>query len=82
MGAVTPETCRVFLQQINIFVLLHLVGFLLILNYDARNPELKKTKLAVFELWHYWIQWEMLPILRDALGLQVSKSVRTGCSFR
>ena len=41
MGAVTPETCRVTLQQINICILLHLVGFLLTLNYDARNHELK-----------------------------------------
>jgi len=30
MGAVTPETCRVALQYINICILLHLVGFLLI----------------------------------------------------
>ena len=42
MGAVTPETCRVALQQINICILLHLVGFLLTLNYEARNYELKK----------------------------------------
>jgi len=41
MGAVTPETSRVALQQINIYILLHLVGFLFILNYDARNHELK-----------------------------------------
>jgi len=41
MGAVTPETCRVILQLINIGILLHLVGFLLILNYDAWNHELK-----------------------------------------
>ena len=41
MGAVTPETYRVILQYINICVLLHLVGFLLILNYDAWNHELK-----------------------------------------
>jgi hypothetical protein len=31
MGTVTPETCRVTLQQINICTLLHLVGFLLTL---------------------------------------------------
>jgi len=41
MGAVALETCRVTLQQINICLLLHLVGFLLKLNYDARNRELK-----------------------------------------
>ena len=29
MGAVTAETCRVTLQQIDICILLHLVGFLL-----------------------------------------------------
>jgi len=43
MGTVTPETCRVTLQWINICILLHLVGFLLTLNYDARNHELKKN---------------------------------------
>ena len=42
MGVVTPETCKVILQLINICILLQLVGFLLILNYDARNHELKK----------------------------------------
>ena len=45
MGAVTPETCRVTLQWIKICILLHLVGFLLTLNCDARNHELKKKKL-------------------------------------
>jgi len=43
--AVTPETCRVTLQQINICILLHLVGFLLTLNYDARNHELKMKRI-------------------------------------
>ena len=33
MGAVTPETCRVTLQWINICILLHLVGFLLTWNW-------------------------------------------------
>jgi len=43
MGAVTPETCRVILQENKSdCILLHPVGFLLILNYDARNRELKK----------------------------------------
>ena len=41
IGAVTPETCRVALQLINICILLHLVGFLLTLNHDAWNHELK-----------------------------------------
>jgi len=42
---VTPETCRVTLQWINICILLHLVGFLLTLNCDARNHELKKLRM-------------------------------------
>jgi len=42
MGAVTPETCRVVLQWINICILLHLLDFLFTLNYDARSHELKK----------------------------------------
>jgi len=46
MGAVTPETCRVILQLLNICILLHLVGFLLTMNYDARNRELKSYKLC------------------------------------
>jgi len=40
-SAVTPETCRVVLQWINICILLHLLDFLFTLNYDARNHELK-----------------------------------------
>ena len=32
MGAVTPETCRVVLQWINICILLHLLDFLFTLN--------------------------------------------------
>jgi len=45
MGAVTPETCRVALQWINICILLHLLDFLFTLNYDARNHELKGRKV-------------------------------------
>jgi len=47
MGAVTPETGRVILQEINICILLHLVGLLLILNYVARNHELKMQSLCI-----------------------------------
>jgi len=47
MGAVTPETCRVTLQWINICILLHLVGFLLTLNYDARNHEFKIYEICI-----------------------------------
>ena len=44
MGAVTPETCRVTLQwNKSDCVLLHLVGLLFNMNYDARNHELKKV---------------------------------------
>ena len=42
IGTVTPETCRVVLQWINICILLHLLDFLFTFNYDARNHELKK----------------------------------------
>jgi len=45
MGAVTPETCRVNSQRINICLLWHLVGFLLTLNCDARNRELKLNEV-------------------------------------
>ena len=42
MGAVTPETCRVTSQWNKAdCILLHLVGLLFNLNYDARNHELK-----------------------------------------
>jgi len=48
MGAVTPETCRVTLQKINVCILLRQVGpFLLTLNHDAPNHELKKTKFCL-----------------------------------
>ena len=46
MGAVTPETCRVVLQWINICILFHLLDFLFTLNYDARNHELKAVSLC------------------------------------
>ena len=36
-GCVTPETCRVTVQWINVCILLHRVGPLLTLNHDARN---------------------------------------------
>jgi len=40
---VTPETCRVILQYTKSdCMLLHLVGFYLILNYDERKHDLKK----------------------------------------
>jgi len=54
MGAVTPETCRVTLQWINICILLHLVGYLLILNYDARNRELKKLTPSCADCLEIW----------------------------
>ena len=42
MGAVTPETFRVTLQwNKSDCILLHLVGLLFNMNYDARNQELK-----------------------------------------
>ena len=37
MGTVTPETCRVVLQRINICILLHLLDFLFILTYQYLN---------------------------------------------
>ena len=36
-GCMTPETCRVTWQRINVYILLHRVGPLLTLNHDARN---------------------------------------------
>ena len=49
MGTVTLETCRVTLQwNKSDCILLHLVGLLFNVNYDARNHELKNwTKLTV-----------------------------------
>jgi len=46
MGAVTPETCRVTLQQINICILLHLVEFLLTLIFKEVTVDFS----AVFEV--------------------------------
>jgi len=46
MGAVAPETCSVTLQwNKSDCILLHLVGLLFNVNYDARNHELKKKAL-------------------------------------
>ena len=48
MGAVTPETRRVAMQKNKSdCILLHLVGLLFNVNYDARNHELKK-KIVFF----------------------------------
>ena len=44
---VTPETCRVTWQWINVCILLHRVGPLLTLNHDARNHVFKKPKQAL-----------------------------------
>jgi len=41
MGAVTPETCRVTLQEMSAYCCIEL-DLLLTLNHDARNHELKK----------------------------------------
>jgi len=42
-GCVTPDTCRVTWQWINICILLHRVGPSLTLNHDARNHVLEKN---------------------------------------
>ena len=50
MGAVTPETCRVTLQlNKSDCILLHLVGLLFNVNYNARNHELKICVSILFE---------------------------------
>ena len=54
MGAVTPETCRVIVQYINICILLHLVGFLLKLNFINVN-EISSTKIKTL----YIVQFEL-----------------------
>ena len=47
MGAVTPKTCRVTLQwNKSDCILLHLVGLLFNVNYDARNHELKTNTVS------------------------------------
>ena len=51
MGAVTPETCRVTLQRNKSdCILLHLVGLLFNVNYDARNHELKTQNALLLPL--------------------------------
>ena len=40
-GCMTPETCRVTWQRINVYILSHRVGPLLTLNHDARNHVFK-----------------------------------------
>ena len=43
MDAVTPETCSVVLQWINICILLHLLDFYIRIELRCTNHELKKT---------------------------------------
>jgi len=55
MGAVTPETCRVTLQWINICILLHLIGFLLTLSLQCLSPlpvGLSKDDITPWSLAH------------------------------
>ena len=40
-GCMTPETCRVTRQRINVYILSHRVGPLLTLNHDARKRVFK-----------------------------------------
>ena len=57
MGAVTSETCRVTLQwNKSDCILLHIVGLLFNVNYDARNHELKIYLSTVFAIpmTHWW----------------------------
>ena len=49
-GCMTPETCRVTWQRINVYILLHRVGPLLTLNHDARNHVFKKKRQIVVML--------------------------------
>jgi len=52
MGSVTPNACRVILHWNKSYcTLLHLVGLLFNLNYDARNHELKiQVVVGVFSI--------------------------------
>jgi len=53
-GCVTPETCRVTWQWINVYILLHRVGPLLTLNHDARNHVFKVKETVI---------WNTFPVL-------------------
>ena len=81
MGAVTPETCRVTLQwNKSGCILLHLVGLLFNMNYDARNHELKKKYLDIIIcIMHASFTDFYLPLFCPLLevgrtGVDVSKS--------
>jgi len=47
-GCMTPETCRVTWQRINVCILLHRVGPLLTLNHDARNHVFKIQRNYIY----------------------------------
>ena len=48
-GCMTPETCRVTWQWINVCILLHRVGPLLTLNHDAWNHEFKMENFQQYD---------------------------------
>jgi len=59
MGAVTPETCIVTLQWINIYILLHLVGFFINIELWCTEPWVKKNdftclllRCSLVTIWH------------------------------
>ena len=78
MGAVTPETCRVALQSINICILLHLVGFLLTLNYDARNHELKNN----ISRWQRSVVWDWRFVCCNNTDTWLLLKTYTWCVFQ
>jgi len=53
MGAVTPETCRVVLQWINICILLHLLDFIHIEKSPGKQAFLKIVGTRNNELYVY-----------------------------
>jgi len=75
MGAVAPETCSVTLQwNKSDCILLHLVGLLFNVNYDARNHELKK-KLWKVKISRFYKTFFLHPIVynvSDTLHLYVA----------
>jgi len=52
-GCMTPETCRVRWQRINVYILSHRVGPLLTLNHDARNHVFKIHSLFIVHPYCY-----------------------------
>jgi len=75
MGAVTPETCRVILQwNKSDYILLHLVGFLLILNHKVFQCDSGKSRTQQRGSGRVLsVSWRWLDVFRPPNSVRTAK---------